>query len=67
MFAVFDIYMGRDFEKAVKKMEKRIGEKAPGLRRIATGLSIKVQGVKGPSRKMNCQNAKNSEKHSYPT
>ncbi|MEM0007643.1 MAG: hypothetical protein QXR89_05180 [Candidatus Bathyarchaeia archaeon] len=47
-FAVFDTYMGRDFEKAVKKMEKRISEKAPSLKRIAAGLSIKVQGVKGP-------------------
>ena len=47
-FAVFDTYMGRDFEKAVKKMEKRINEKAPGLRRIAAGLSVKVQGMKGP-------------------
>ncbi|MEM3090535.1 MAG: flavodoxin domain-containing protein [Candidatus Bathyarchaeia archaeon] len=47
-FAVFDTYMGRDFEKAVKKMEKQISEKAPGLRRIAAGLSIKVQGIKGP-------------------
>jgi flavorubredoxin len=48
MFAVFDTYMGRDFEKAVKKMEKRISEKAPGLKRIMAGLSIKVQGIKGP-------------------
>ncbi|MEM3566404.1 MAG: flavodoxin domain-containing protein [Candidatus Bathyarchaeia archaeon] len=47
-FAVFDTYMGRDFEKAVKKMEKRVSEKAPSLRRIAAGLSIKVQGIKGP-------------------
>ena len=48
MFAVFDTYMGRDFEKAAKKMEKRISEKAPGLKRIMAGLSIKVQGIKGP-------------------
>lgn len=48
MFAVFDTYMGNDFEKAVEKMEKRIGEKAPGLKRITAGLSIKVHGVKGP-------------------
>ena len=47
-FAVFDTYMGKDFEKAVKKMEKRISEKASGLKRIASGLSIKVQGMKGP-------------------
>ena len=46
--AVFDTYLGGDFEKAVKKMEKRIGEKVPGLKVIASGLSIKVQGTKGP-------------------
>jgi flavodoxin len=48
MFAVFDTYMGKDFEKAVKKMEKQINEKVPSLRRIMSGLSIKVQGIKGP-------------------
>ncbi len=47
-FAVFDTYMGKDFEKAVKKMERRISEKAPALKRITAGLSIKVQGIKGP-------------------
>ncbi len=29
-------------------MEKRIGEKIPGLKLAAPGLSIKVIGVKGP-------------------
>lgn len=48
LFAVFDTYLGKDFEKAVKKMEKKINEKAPGLKMIAPGLSIKVQGMKGP-------------------
>jgi len=47
-FAVFDTYLGKDFEKAVKKMEKRINEKAPGMKMIASGLSIRVQGMKGP-------------------
>ncbi|MBS7647741.1 MAG: flavodoxin domain-containing protein [Candidatus Bathyarchaeia archaeon] len=47
-YAVFDTYMGRDFDKAVKKMEKRISEKAPGLTRLTAGLSIKVRGIKGP-------------------
>jgi len=47
-FAVFDTYLGKDFEKAVKKMEKRINEKVPGLKMIAPGLSIRVQGMKGP-------------------
>lgn len=45
--AVFDTYMGNDFEKAVKKMEKRINEKAPDLKLIIPGLSMKVQGLKG--------------------
>ncbi len=48
MFAVFDTYIGGVFEKAVKKMEKKIKEKAPGLKQIAPRLSIKVQGMKGP-------------------
>lgn len=48
MFAVFDTYLGRDFEKAVKKMEKQINEKALAMKRLAPGLSIKVQGMKGP-------------------
>jgi len=47
-FAVFDTYLGGDFEKAVKKMEKRISEKVPALKQIAPGLSIKVQGMQGP-------------------
>jgi len=47
-FAVFDTYIKGDFEKAVKKMEKRINEKAPELKQIAPGLSIKVQEMKGP-------------------
>ena len=47
-FAVFDTYLEKDFEKAVKKMEKRISEKVPGLKQIAPGLSIKVQRMEGP-------------------
>jgi flavodoxin len=46
--AVFDTYIGRDFEKAVKKMEKQIGEKVSGLKLATPGLSIKVEGMKGP-------------------
>ena len=46
--AVFDTYVGGNFEKAVKKMEKRINEKVPRLKLVAPGLSIKVQGIKGP-------------------
>jgi flavodoxin len=46
--AVFDTYIGRDFEKAVKKMEKEISKKVPGLKLVAPGLSIRVDGIKGP-------------------
>ena len=46
--AVFDTYLGGDFEKAVKKMEKQIGQKVPGLKLAASGLSIRVEGMKGP-------------------
>ena len=46
--AVFDTYLGSDFEKAVKKMEKQIGEKAPSLSLAAPGLSVRVEGMKGP-------------------
>ena len=48
MAAVFDTYLGGDFEKAVKKMGKQINEKAPGLKLVAPGLSIRVEGMKGP-------------------
>ncbi|MFX1411925.1 MAG: flavodoxin family protein [Promethearchaeota archaeon] len=47
-FAVFDTYLSKDFEKAVKKMEKQISEKMPDLNKVASGLSIKVEGMKGP-------------------
>ncbi|MFC1930025.1 flavodoxin family protein [Chloroflexota bacterium] len=46
--AVFDTYMAKDFEKAVKKMEKQIVEKAPSLTLAAPGLSIRVDDMKGP-------------------
>ncbi len=46
--AAFDTYMGEDFEKAMRKMEEHIGEKLPGLKLITPGLSIKVEGMKGP-------------------
>ena len=45
---VFDTYMKDDFEKAVKKMEKQIREKAPGLKLVTPSLSIRVNGTKGP-------------------
>lgn len=39
-FAVFETYMGKDFEKAVKKMEKQISEKAHGLKRTVAGFAL---------------------------
>ena len=52
LYAVFDTYLGKKsdyfFERAMKKMEKTINEKVPALKQIGFGLSIKVQGMKGP-------------------
>ncbi|MFW9829195.1 MAG: flavodoxin family protein [Candidatus Thorarchaeota archaeon] len=47
-FAVFDTYQSKDFEKAVKKLEKQITKKIPDMERALAGLSIKVTGLKGP-------------------
>jgi len=47
-FAVFDTYMSKDFEKAVKKMEKQINVILPNSIIALPGLSIKVGGMKGP-------------------
>ncbi len=49
LFAVFDTYLGKDFEKAVKKMEARITEKISKSKLLSPGLSIRVQGMKGPT------------------
>ena len=46
--AVFDTYIEKDFEMATKKMEKRISEKVPSLKLVTSGLSVKVEGMKGP-------------------
>jgi flavodoxin len=48
LVAVFDTYIGKDYEKAVKGMEKQISKKTPELKLVAPGLSIKVGGMKGP-------------------
>ncbi|MGQ9788739.1 MAG: flavodoxin family protein [Candidatus Hadarchaeaceae archaeon] len=48
VFAAFDTYLGGDFEKAVKKLERRIAEKIPGAQVLSSGLSVRVLGVKGP-------------------
>ncbi|MHA2010408.1 MAG: flavodoxin family protein [Promethearchaeota archaeon] len=47
-FAVFDTYMGKDFKKATGKMEKQIAEVMPNMKKVSSGLSIKVGGMKGP-------------------
>ncbi len=47
-FAVFDTYLGRSSEQAMKKMEKKISDKVSGAKLVAPGLSIRVQGMKGP-------------------
>ena len=46
--AVFDTYISRDFEKAVKSMEKQLTQSVPSLELMTPGLSIKVKGRKGP-------------------
>ena len=46
--AVFDTYVGKDFEKAVKKMEKQVSEKVPDLKLTVPGLSVRVEGMRGP-------------------
>lgn len=48
--AVFDTYFvsQRNFEKAMKKLEKQISEKLPSWKLITHGLSIKVDTVYGP-------------------
>ena len=45
--AVFDTHMMED-ERAIEKMEKRLGEKVPALRLMTAGLGIRVDGMKGP-------------------
>lgn len=47
-FAVFDTYMGKDFEKATGKMERQITKVMPNMKKVSSGLSIKVSGMKGP-------------------
>jgi len=45
---VFDTYLAKDFAKAVGKMEKQIGDKVPSLSLLTPGLSVRVDGMKGP-------------------
>jgi len=46
--AVFDTYIKQDYGKAMRKMEKQISERIPGLKLATSGLSIRVEGMKGP-------------------
>lgn len=48
LVAVFDTYIGKDFEKAVKKMEEQITARIPDLKLVTPGLSVRVTGMKGP-------------------
>ncbi len=47
-YAVFDTYMGKDFEKVIKDMEAQVSELMPDLTKASSGLSIKVGGMEGP-------------------
>ena len=47
-FAVFDTYMFKDYEKVVKKLEKKIVQHIPNLTKANSGLSIRVEATKGP-------------------
>lgn len=47
-FAVFDTYLGKDFEKVTRKMEAQIAKIIPNMKKVSPGLSIKVGGMKGP-------------------
>ena len=55
-YSIFDTYMEGDTEKEgvcsynimLDKIEKQISEKLPNLKKISPGLSIKVEGMKGP-------------------
>lgn len=48
--AVFGTYSGRvrPVDRAVKKMEGIVKEKLPNLKLVLSGLSVRVNGVRGP-------------------
>lgn len=48
MVAFFDCHASPESGKAVGKMEKQLGEKAPGLKLVSPGLSLRVEGMRGP-------------------
>jgi flavodoxin len=49
IIAVFDTCLKSDYEKVVKKLERVISQKVPGIKLITPGLSIVVNGMKGPA------------------
>ena len=48
LVAIFDLHMGLETGRVVGKLEKQIAEKAHGLKIAVPGLSIRVDGMKGP-------------------
>jgi flavodoxin len=48
LVAFFDCHASPEPGKAVDKMEKQLGEKAPGLKLASPGLSLVVEGMRGP-------------------
>jgi len=48
LVAFFDTYIATDFGKAVGKLERQLEKKAPHIEVVSPGLSIKVDGIKGP-------------------
>jgi menaquinone-dependent protoporphyrinogen IX oxidase len=47
--AVFDTYAGKErMDRAIKKLEKIVETKLPGINLISPGLSVRVHGVTGP-------------------
>ncbi len=48
--AVFGTYSGkvRLLDRAVRKMERMVQEKLPGLKLVSPSLSVRVNGVSGP-------------------
>ena len=48
LMAIFDLHMSPVVGRVVGKLEKQIGEKAPGLKIAIPGLSMQVKGLRGP-------------------
>ena len=46
--AFFDTYIGKDVGKAVHKMETEMFSRSPKTRVLTPGLSLRVEGMKGP-------------------